>query len=204
MNLGMKILALLVIVVLSLANCTTLQQQEKAIVLDCQEKWGNPKFDELRKKVFWMEKSGATRYILIGEKVSPTEKNLLLDYADLKEECLTTLVNFILKHSPMVVPAIYEARERSIISFIDLYHGRISYGEYNRLGMQSQSTYMARWQKLSTEWNLLSLAAQRNQLQASQNLIQAAQLIAPQPQFQPNVGYSNCQWYGQQIQCVSY
>lgn len=203
----MKIYLSLAISVLVLTGCANMQaqQEEKQIFAECQEKWKAPKFDVLRGKLSAFEKNTSTRYILVEDKVAESEKELLLKYADLKDECATRGFDFALKYIPWVLPALAESRERGLISFSELYNGRVSYGEFNRLGAQSYVLYLERWQKLQAEYARLGIAAQRNQIQASQNLLQAAQLLStPAPQLQNNVVHTNCHWFGRQIQCTSF
>lgn len=202
----MKIFSSLVISLLTLTGCANMQaqQEEKQIFAECQEKWKASKFDALRGKISAFEKNTSTRYVLIEDKVAESEKELLLKYADLKDECATRGFDFALKYIPWVLPAGAESRQRGLISFSELYNGRISYGEYNRLGAQSNALYLERAQKLQAEYARLAIAAQRNQIQASQNLLQATQqLSTPTPQLQNNITYTNCQWFGRQIQCTS-
>jgi hypothetical protein len=197
----------LVICILTLSSCTAMQAQneEKKIVLECQNKWKNHIFDPIRGNISVFQKTTSTRYILVQEKASEADKKLLLDLADIQDECANKIFDFSLKYIPWALPALAESRERSLISFAELYNQRITYGEYNRLGAQSKALYLGRWQKLQAENARISIAAQRNQLQASQNLILATQqLSTPSPQLQNNVTHTNCHWIGRQIQCTSF
>ena len=203
----MKILIGIMVTALVISGCATMQaqQEEKQMFAECKEKWKHHKFDTIRGKISAFEKNTSTRYTLIQDKVADSEKELLLDYSDLKDECANKAFDFYLKYIPWILPALAESRERSLVSFSELYNGRISYGEYNRLGAQSNALYLERWQRLQAEYARLSIAAQRNQIQASQNLFLAAQqLSTPPPKLQSNIAHTNCQWIGRQIQCMSY
>jgi hypothetical protein len=181
------------------------QQEEQQILSECQKKWQAPRFDGIRSKVSAFEKNISTRYVLIEDKASDSEKVLLLQYADLRDECANKAFDFGMKYVPWTLPALADSRERGLIAFSELYNGRISYGEYNSLGAQSKAMYLEDWQKLQSEYARLSIAAQKNQLQVNLNHLQAArQLSTPQPQLQKSITNTNCRWHGQNMQCTSH
>lgn len=206
----MKNLIILLISVFYLSGCAEIQvqqakQEERQIVDDCKQKWKDPKFDSLRDKVAPYGEIVPTRYILVEEKPTEAEKKVLLQYADLRDECASKYFDFLYEKAPYGLPAFSENRERGTIGFFELYNRNISYGEYNRLKTHSSTIYLQRLQESYNEYAKLSVAAQRNQIEASKNLLQASQqLTAPQPQLQRNMTHTNCRWAGNQINCTSF
>jgi len=194
------------LVFIFLAGCANMQNQAiKNSLEECKAKWAAPKFDSIRTKVSAFEKHTSTRYFLVDHYVADSEKELLLQYADLKDECANTAFDYALESMPWVLPALAAQQNRNLISFSELYYGRITYAEFNRLNSQSYSMYLDQMQKLHEEYMRLDIAARQNQIQAGQALFQAAkQFSTPQaqlPKLQGNTMYTNCQWLGQQMQC---
>lgn len=202
----------ILISILLLGGCNTnpaqqaLLKKENQLVEDCKALKASPTLDPLRSKLPIGINPVPTRFVLIEDKVSQADKSTLLKYADITDSCAQMAFDYMLETQQMwLMPPFTKMRERSLTAFSELYGGRISYGEFNRLSAQSQAMYYEQWQELRVQQARLGLAAQSNQLQASRNLLfTAQQLSAPQPQLQRGMTHTNCQWFGQQMRCTSF
>lgn len=177
------------------------------IIAECNELDKNPKINPIRGKIIGYDEKGIskrTRYSLIEDIVTEPEKEALLIQADNWDVCSLKRTELERKYFPMLLPAYVEYNKRELSAFSELYHGRISYGEYNRLYYQSGQLSYNRRKELHEEYMSLPIPEQTNRIQANQLLFQAGMILSrPAPQLQRNTTHTQCSWMGNFLNCTS-
>lgn len=180
-------------------------QAKKQVIKDCRERWQNPKFDAIRGKISAFENNIPTRYTTVEDTASEDEREILLEYADLRDSCQNEMLEAVEEYYGWSLPGYYEYLLRFRTAFAELYAGKISYGEYNKLAQQSRALAKDRYDKLAMEYNRLPVAAQRNEIEAQKNRLELyRQFEAPVSRLQGNLTHTNCHWIGEQISCTSF
>jgi len=180
-------------------------QAKKQVIKDCRERWQNPKFDAIRGKISAFENDIPTHYTIVEDTASEEEKEILLEYADLRNSCQNEMLEAVVEYYGWSLPGYHEYRQRSRTVFAELYAGNISYGEYNKLAQQSRTISKDRYDKLAMKYNQLPVAARRNEIEAQNSRLDMYQDFAvPESLLQGNMTHTDCHWVEQEVSCTSF
>lgn len=186
---------MLVLLVILLSGCAAQQARRQAFeqrqqaywhlqttVENCRTRYLGSEFDALRGKIPFDTQDITIEMLASKEKPTDTERPIVLKMAQLELDCNNLQLDASRRvEHPLVVTILDSSLNRNWGNTLELYHGSISFGEYNLKRKQIEAEGATAIEQVRAELNRQSAEAQAR---AKQIAIQQQQLFMNYLQYQ--------------------